>query len=82
MVKVIEHVRKGQKAKFQFYRNGTLYYKTEQGLLFEIPKKDTGDAVFNAEEKASVLMKWIRLQLEANEIAKKENHEVMGLHVA
>jgi len=72
MVNVIEHIRNGQKAKFEFYRNGTLYYKTEKGLLFEIPSSDTGDAVFNAEEKASVLMRWIRQQLETNEQGRKE----------
>jgi len=72
MVNVIEHIRNNQKATFEFYRGGTLYYKTEQGLLFEIPKSDTGDAVFNATEKASALMKWIRKQLETNEEGKKE----------
>lgn len=72
MVNVMEHVRDGQKAKFEFYRNGTLYYKTEKGLLFEVPSSDTGDAVFNTEEKASTMMKWIRTQLEANEAGMKE----------
>ena len=72
MANLIEHVRKGQKTTFEFYRNGILYYKTEQGLLFEIPSSDTGDAVFNREEKASAMMKWIRQQLEANEEGRKE----------
>lgn len=72
MSTLIEHVRKGQKATFEFYRNGTLFYKTEKDLLFEIPSSDTGDAVFNAVEKASGMMKWIRKQLEANEEGRKE----------
>jgi hypothetical protein len=60
-----------KRQSFSFYRNKTLYYKTEKGLLFEIPESDTGDAVFNAAEKASTLMKWIRKQLEVNEEGKK-----------
>jgi len=74
VVNVIEHIRGDQKATFQFYRGGILFYKTEKGLLFEIPKSDTGDAVFNAVEKASALMKWIRIQLEVNEEGKKNMH--------
>lgn len=74
MVNVIEHIREGQKATFRFFRGGTLFYETEQGLLFEISRSDTGDAVFNAVEKASALMKWIRKQLEINKEDKKEIH--------
>jgi len=68
---VKEHVINDQKVKFSFYRDGILYYKTEKGLLFEVPISDTGSGCFNAEDKAMLFMRWIRKQLEANEIGKE-----------
>jgi len=67
MVNVKEHVINNQRVNFDFYRGGTLYYKTEKGLLFEVPCSDTGDGVFNREDKAILYMRWIKKQLEANE---------------
>ena len=61
-----DHVNNNQKVRFKFYRSGVLYYETEKGLIFEVPISDTGDAVFNPEEKAMLLMRWIRKQIEAN----------------
>lgn len=63
-----EQVENNQKVRFQFYRDGILYYKTEKGLLFEVPISDTGMGCFNSEDRAILFMRWIRKQLEANEI--------------
>lgn len=57
-----EHI-KGT-AKFQFYRAGHLYYKTETDLVFPVPLSDCGEATFQAEEKAILLMRYIRKHLE------------------
>lgn len=65
---VKEHVVNGRKVYFQFYRSGTLYYKTELGLIFDVPCADCGDACFLAEDKAMLYMRWIRKQIEANKI--------------
>ena len=59
-----EHVKDNQKVRFKFYRSGILYYETEKGLIFEVPISDTGDAVFNLEDKAIIFMRWIRKQIE------------------
>lgn len=66
-----EHVVDDQKVRFEFYRDGILYYKTEKGLLFEVPISDAGTACFNAEDRAILFMRWIRKQLEANELGKE-----------
>ena len=66
MTNVKEHVINNKKVYFQFYRSGTLYYKTELGLIFEVPTSDCGDACFIQEDKAMLYMRWIRKQLEAN----------------
>jgi len=65
-MKVKEHIINNQKVKFAFYRDKILYYKTEKGLLFEVPISDTGNGCFNAEDKALLFMRWIRKQIEAN----------------
>ena len=56
-----EHI-KGE-VTFQYYRKGTLYYKTESGLVFPVPIDDTGDASFNAKDKAILFMRYIRKHL-------------------
>lgn len=55
-----EIVKDGKKVYFQFFRGKSLYYKTECGFMFEVPISDTGDACFNAEDKAILFMRWIR----------------------
>lgn len=59
-------VKDGKKVYFDFYRSGILYYKTEDGFLFEVPCSDTGNGVFKQEDKAITFMRWIRKQLDAN----------------
>lgn len=73
---VKEHVINNQKVFFDFYRNGILYYKTEKGLLFEVPISEAGDAVFLKEDKAILFMRYIRKQIEANEAGKAECEEM------
>ena len=63
---VKEYVVNDQKVRFSFYREGILYYKTEKGLLFEVPISDTGNGCFNVEDRAMLFMRWIRKQLKAN----------------
>ena len=64
---VKDHVIGEQKVRFEFYRDGILYYKTDLGLLFEVPITDTGRGTMMNEDKAIFYMRWIRKQLEANE---------------
>ena len=72
MTNVKEHVTGKQKVRFQFYRSGILFYKTEKGLLFEVPITDTGTGVFKDTDKALCFMRWIRKQLETNEREKSD----------
>ena len=65
-INVKEHVKNDQKVFFQFYRSGVLYYKTEKGLIFEVPTVDCNDACFNNTDRAMLFMKWIQRQLKAN----------------
>lgn len=57
---------------FQFYRDGELWYQTECGFDFPVPVSDTGKGMFKNKDKAVYFMRWIRPQIAAIEIAKKE----------
>ena len=61
-----------QKAFLKHYRMGSLWYETESGFLFEVPISETGNGIFNQEEKTITLMKWINRQLDNNDKAKLE----------
>ena len=61
-----EMVKDGKSASFQYYRKGELWYKTECGFMFPVPVSDVGDGTFNASEKAMLLMRYIRKQVEAH----------------
>lgn len=60
---ITEMVRDNQKATFQYYRDSDLWYRTETGFEFPVPIADVGTATFNKEEKALLLMRWIRKHL-------------------
>lgn len=51
---------KGKKVKFQYYRKGELWYTTDDDFLFPVPISDTGDGTFNAEDKATLFLRYIR----------------------
>lgn len=69
-VNMKQHVVDNQKVAYKFYQNGSLWYETEKGLLFEVPISETGNGIFNREEKAINMMKWINKQLDVNDSAK------------
>ena len=71
---VKEHVINDQKVNFSFYRDGILYYKTEKGLLFEVPISDAGSGCFNGQDKAVLFMRWIRKQIESNNQGLKDSN--------
>jgi len=71
-MKIIDMI-KNKQVHFKFYRGKILYYETEDEFLFEVPIEDTGTGVFNATDKASFFMRWIRKQLEKNDEAKLES---------
>ena len=57
-------------AKFAFFRDGELWYATDDGWVFPIAVAETTNAqgaspTFNRDEKAIYLMRWIRRYMEA-----------------
>ena len=52
---------------FEYYRGGCLWYRSEGDLLFPVPVEDVGDAQFRYEERAMLMMRYIRKHLLALE---------------
>ena len=64
MKNIKDMVKNNQKVNFIAYKESNLYYTTECGFVFPVPISDIGDGVFNATEKAMLLMRYIRKQIE------------------
>lgn len=67
-----EMVKDQKKARFIHYCDGELWYTTECGFEFPVPLNDVGNATFLAEDKAILLMRYIRKHKEMLESAEKE----------
>ncbi|MBL4580472.1 MAG: hypothetical protein JKY29_01525 [Gammaproteobacteria bacterium] len=66
----IKEIVKNQNAHFVFYRDHSLFYETDNGFLFSVPISDAGSATINAEEKAILLMRYIRKHIAHTESAR------------
>jgi len=68
-------VKDGKKVKFTHYKLGEVWYETECGFKFPVPVSNTeeiGDATFLAEDKAMLLMRYIRKYIKYLEDAKSD----------
>jgi hypothetical protein len=63
-MKTLKEMIENKNVTFQYYRDGELWYATEDGFKFPVPVTDVGTGVFKAEDKAILFMRWIRKQLE------------------
>jgi len=68
----IKDIVKNQNAHFVFYRDQCLYYETDNGFQFPVPITDAGSATFNVDEKAILLMRYIRKHLAKTAAAKQQ----------
>ena len=71
-MKDLKTLVKNKMAHFAFYRDRALHYETDDGFLFPVPIDDAGSATFNSEEKALLLMRYIRKHLENVEKARED----------
>lgn len=76
MYNLKEMVNENKKVRFLFYRQNELWYTTETGFEFPVPILDIGDAVFLAEDKAILFMRYIRKHIELLEKARAEQESV------
>ena len=64
MNNILEMVRDNKQVDFVFYRDGNLWYKTEDGFQFPVPTDDVGNATFLSQDKALLFMRYIRKHLD------------------
>ena len=69
-------VKDNKKVRFAFFRGAELWYRTECGFEFPVPISDAGDAVFLAEDKALLFMRYIRRHLDVIETARRHQNDV------
>lgn len=60
MIDIKRAVSDNRIVTFKYYRDGSLWYETEFNELFSVPIEDIGNATFNKEEKAILLMRYMR----------------------
>ena len=68
----LKEIVKDKTVRFKLYRDGELWYETEDGFEFPVPISDTGTGIFYAEAKAIQYMRWIRKHLEERAEWEKE----------
>lgn len=73
MLTLKEMVTGNKKVNFLFYREKELWYTTEDGFEFPVPIEDIGNAIFLAEDKALLFMRYIRKHIAYLTKAKEEN---------
>ncbi len=71
MLSLIEKV-KAKSVCFTHYKDGDLWYVTEDGFAFPVPVEDIGNATFYARDKALLFMRYIRKHMEMLDKAKHE----------
>jgi len=67
----IKDLVKNRTAKFIFYRSGVMYYTVtteDKTYQFPVPLSDIGDSTLGPEEKAILLMRFIRKAIENEEL--------------
>jgi len=74
MVSLKEMVTGDKKVKFVFYRDKALHYETEDGFIFPVPIEEAGSATFRAEERAMLMMRYIRNHLKAMQTARQRQN--------
>jgi hypothetical protein len=72
MTTIKDMVKDDKRVRFTFYRDRQLFYQTECGFEFPVPIDDIGNATFLAEDKAILLMKYIRRHLKTVDEAKAD----------
>lgn len=59
----IKEMVKDKSVNFTYYRDGSLWYTTDDGFLFPVPIDDIGNATFMVKDRAILFMRYIRTHI-------------------
>lgn len=75
MNSIKDMVSGGKMVKLTRYQRGDVWYITDCGFEFPVPISDVGDAALLAEDKAMLLMRYIRKHMELIVTAKSNTNK-------
>lgn len=61
MIDIKRAVKDGKRVQLTHVHDGNIWYKTEFDESFPVPISDMGDATFHQDEKAVLLMRYMRM---------------------
>ena len=59
MINVKDAVVDNKLVTFKYYRDGSLWYETENFEIFPVPVSDIGNATFHYQDKAILFMRYM-----------------------
>lgn len=71
----LKQIIKNNQVQFSHYRAGHLYYNIavdQENFSFPVPVTDIGDATFLKQDKAIIMMRYIRKALEAGTFVRSK----------
>lgn len=60
MIDITKTYKENGDVEFQYYRDSSLWYKTECGVVFPVPIEDIGNSTFLNKDKARLFMRYMR----------------------
>jgi hypothetical protein len=72
MLSVKDMVKDNKQVTFARFKEGELWYRTEDGFEFPVPVSELGTATMLAEDKALLFMRYIRKHVAMLETARSE----------
>jgi hypothetical protein len=73
MLPLKDMVKDNKQVTFLHFKEGELWYRTEDGFDFPVPVADVGNATMLARDKALLFMRYIRRQMELLNQARIES---------
>ena len=72
MLNIKDMVKDNKQVTFVHFKEGELWYRTEDGFEFPVPVADVGNATMLARDKALLFMRYIRKHLDMLNEARSE----------
>lgn len=72
MLSMKDMVKNNKQVTFIRFKEGELWYRTDDGFEFPVPVADVGNATMLAQDKALLFMRYIRKQITMLEHARSE----------
>jgi hypothetical protein len=76
MLCIKDMVKDNKQVTFVYFKEGGLWYRTEDGVEFPVPVADVGNATMLAKDKALLFMRYIRKHVDVLDQARRDGAAV------